>query len=150
LLYRGSDNGFAASNFHNRCDEIANTLTVILTTNGCIFGGFTPIAWDSKGAYKPDSTKESFLFQIKDSRDSAPRKFALSNSSYAIYCNESYGPTFGHGHDIHVSDCCNQNANSYTRLGCGYMNDTELNEYEVFTGGRLFTVKEIEVFKITE
>jgi hypothetical protein len=30
------------------------------------------------------------------------------------------------------------------------MNDTGLNEYEVFTGERFFTVKEIEVFSITE
>jgi hypothetical protein len=120
LLYRGSDDGFAASNFHKRGDRIANTVTVILTTNGCIFGGFTPVAWESNGGfYKPDSGNQSFLFQIKDSRNSAPRKFMLLNSSYSIYYNPSYGPAFGNGHDIQVSNCCNQNANSYTRLGIG-------------------------------
>jgi hypothetical protein len=29
LLYRGSVDGFKASDFHNKCDDIADTLTVI-------------------------------------------------------------------------------------------------------------------------
>jgi hypothetical protein len=48
LLYRGSQDGFKSSNFHSKCDGHSNTVTVILTTKGFIFGGFTPIAWDSK------------------------------------------------------------------------------------------------------
>jgi hypothetical protein len=49
-----------------------------------------------------------------------------------------------------VADYCNQNTNSYTRLGYGYVNDTGINEYQVFTGEQYFTVKEIEVFSITD
>jgi hypothetical protein len=47
LLYRGSRDGFGCSDFHSKCDGHSNTVTVILTTKGFIFGGFTPIAWDS-------------------------------------------------------------------------------------------------------
>jgi hypothetical protein len=47
LLWRGSRDGFKAQEFHRRCDGHANTLTVILDTKGNIFGGFTPVKWES-------------------------------------------------------------------------------------------------------
>jgi hypothetical protein len=43
LLYRGSRDGFGASKFHEKCDNESNTLTLIETTKGFIFGGFTPL-----------------------------------------------------------------------------------------------------------
>jgi hypothetical protein len=43
LLWRGSRDGFGAADFHNRGDGHPNTLTVILDTDGNIFGGFTPV-----------------------------------------------------------------------------------------------------------
>jgi hypothetical protein len=49
LLWRGSRDGFLAQNFHDRCDGHANTLTFIEDTEGNIFGGFTPVEWESSG-----------------------------------------------------------------------------------------------------
>jgi hypothetical protein len=125
-----------------------NTITLIETTKGYIFGGFTKIAWDSSGSYKGDDNRESYLFTIRNPHNLSARKFALSNPSYAIYCNSSYGPTFGGGHDIFVSDSSNTNANSYSNFGHSYVNDTGINGKQVFTGEYEFTVKEIEVFTI--
>jgi hypothetical protein len=48
LLWRGSRDGFKKEEFHRRCDDHPNTLTVILDTNGNIFGGFTPVKWESE------------------------------------------------------------------------------------------------------
>jgi hypothetical protein len=48
LLWRGTRDGFRASQFHGRCDGHTNTLTVILDTNWNIFGGFTPVEWESR------------------------------------------------------------------------------------------------------
>jgi hypothetical protein len=149
LLYRGSRDGFRLSNFHGKCDGHSNTVTMIETTTECIFGGFTPIGWDSSNSWKEDSAKQSFLFRIKDHRNSEPHAFPLSSSSYAICCNSSYGPTFGTGHNIHVADSCHQNKSSYTNLGKNYVNDTGLDGTQVFTGEQYFTVREIEVFSIT-
>jgi hypothetical protein len=42
-LWRGSRDGFGKHDFHSRCDGHPNTLTVILDTDGNIFGGFTPV-----------------------------------------------------------------------------------------------------------
>jgi hypothetical protein len=48
LLWRGSRDGFGAFDFHSRCDGHANTLTVILDTNGSIFERFTMVEWESR------------------------------------------------------------------------------------------------------
>jgi hypothetical protein len=77
LLWRGSRDGFGASKFHGRCDGHANTLTVILDTDGNIFGGFTPVEWESWGGWKADNIKKSFLFTLKNPHNIAPWQFAF-------------------------------------------------------------------------
>jgi hypothetical protein len=148
LLYRGSRDGFAASNFHCKCDGRSNTVSVIETTKGFIFGGFTPTAWDSSNSSKGDSSQKSFLFTVKNPRGTEFRKFSLKNPSKAIRCSVSYGPLFEGYCDLGVHDNCNADANSWTNLGEGYTNDTGIDGTRVFTGEQNFTVKEIEVFTI--
>jgi hypothetical protein len=148
LLYRGSRDGFGSSNFHQKCDGKSNTLTVIETTKGFVFGGFTPVGWDSSGNYKADNSQKSFLFTVKNPRGSEGRKFVMANSANAILCDRTSGPTFGNGNDIHVANGCNGNTSSYTCLGNAFRNDTGINSNQVFTGEQSFTVKEIEVFLI--
>jgi hypothetical protein len=148
LLYRGSRDGFRATNFHARCDGHANTVTLILSTNNCIFGGYAAVAWNSRAAYVPDPTLKSFLFTIKNPHNLAPRIFKQQSQAYTIYPNGAYGPTFGHGHDLHVCDECHSSTGSYARLGYAYANDSGISEYLVFTGAQNFTVEEIEVFEV--
>jgi hypothetical protein len=149
LLYRGSRDDFAASNFHSKCDSHSNTILLIETTKGYIFGGFTLVSWDSSsGTYKPDSTQRSFLFTVKNPRGTEGRKFPLTNSANAILCCSSYGPIFGSHWDLVVADKCNSSTLNYTDLGGAYQNDTELDGKTVFTGESNFSVKEIEVFSI--
>ena len=38
LLYRASENGFDSDAFSKECGERGNTLTIIKTTNGNVFG----------------------------------------------------------------------------------------------------------------
>jgi hypothetical protein len=79
LLWRGSRDGFGARDFHGRCDRHPNTLTVILDTNGNIFGGFTPVEWESpsKLCNKIDPSEKSFLFTLKNPHNVPARRFAL-------------------------------------------------------------------------
>jgi hypothetical protein len=148
LLYRGSRDGFKASDFHGKCDNESNTVTLIETMKGFIFGGFTPIPWDSSNTYKSDNSQKSFLFTLKNANNISPRKFSLSDASHAIRCLSDYGPLFGSGHDILIYDNCNANTNSYTNFGSGYVNDTGIGGGQVLAGEYNFTVKEIEVFTI--
>jgi hypothetical protein len=148
LLWRGSRDGFTAKAFHRRCDGRGNTLTVILDTKGNIFGGFTPVKWEPGRKYKADDSQKSFLFTLKNLHNIPARRFALNaeQKNYALECDYRWGPCFGVC-DIHVSDNCNANTRSNTRLGLSYTN-TGLDGRIVFTGSVNFQVAEIEVFEI--
>jgi hypothetical protein len=148
LLYRGTIYGFSASAFHQKCDRCAHTVTLILTTSGYIFGGFTPIPWDSSGSYKADPTGKSFVFSLVSPRNAPAHRFPLKNARYAIDCGASDGPMFGNGHDVYIADNSNANTSSYSSLGSEYLNDTGLNGQEVLAGQYYFTVEEIEVFSL--
>ena len=61
LKYQGTRDGFKSTDFHKKCDGIRNTLTVVKTMNGNIFGGHAEKPWHSKGEFtKGDG--HSFLF----------------------------------------------------------------------------------------
>jgi hypothetical protein len=47
LLWRGSRDCFGANEFRCRCDGRAYTLTLIRDTDGYVFGGVTPVKWES-------------------------------------------------------------------------------------------------------
>jgi hypothetical protein len=132
---------------------------VILDTKGNIFGGFTPVEWESRvlkgdgSNCKADGSQKSFLFTLKNPHNIPARRFALKaeKKHYAIYCHSGWGPCFGSPLcDIAVCDNCNANTHSATRLGDSYTNDTGLDKSVVFTGSFNFQVKEIEVFEITD
>ena len=77
------------------------------------------------------------MFSLKNPTNN-PRKLPQldSSSSHSVYDDASYGPTFGHGHDLHIS---NMNRNSYVNLGYDYTDP-------FLTGNRHFTANEIETF----
>jgi hypothetical protein len=158
LLWRGTRDGSSARDFHSRCDGHGNTLTLILDTDGNIFGGFTPVKWESRASdcwhpkanYKADSSLRSFLFSLKNPHNYAAKRFALKEErkEAAIECNTWWGPRFS---DLCVSDNCFANSNSWAaNFGWAYTNDTGLAGETFFTGSRNFTVKEIEVFEVGE
>jgi hypothetical protein len=159
LLWRGGRDGFGARDFHDRCDGHANTLTLIEDTKGNIFGGFTPLEWESRvwngnqgkesNTFKADESMKSFLFTLKNPHNVPARRFALKaeKKHRAICCSSDCGPFLN---AICVSNNCNTNTNSHSWLGYSYTNDTGLNGKTVFTGSEYFQVKEIVVFEITD
>jgi hypothetical protein len=165
LLWRGSRDGFGVSDFHRCCDGHANTLTVVLDTGGTIFGGFTPIEWDSRvwngqngrqnNCYKTDDSEQSFVFTLKNPHNIPARRFLLKTKAkwQAIGCLSVCGPYFPGGFQILQN--CNAQANSRAcYFGSVYINDTGvggLSPHSTFlTGSEHFQVKEIEVLEITD
>jgi hypothetical protein len=152
-LWRGSRDGFEAQEFHRRCDGHSNTLTVILDTEGNIFGGFTPVEWESPPSWKgkADDSVKSFVFTLKNPHNISARRFALiaKEKDWAISCDSERGPCFGCvPSDIYVCDDCISCAGSHTSLGPTYIKDSGLAREIVFTGSKHFQVKEIDVFEI--
>jgi hypothetical protein len=152
LLYRGSRDGFGADAFHGRCDGHPNTVTLVLSTTGCIFGGYTPLAWSFEGGSVSDPSLDSFLFTIKNPHNLPPRIFKLKQAKNAIYGQTGYGPKFGDAApwsaDLYVCSQCQTSGNSYSNLGKAYVNDSGISGNHVLTGSQDFLVQEIEVFEV--
>jgi hypothetical protein len=66
LLYRGSQNGLSATDFHEACDGHSNTVTIVFTSDGFIFGRYSSCSWDSSETFQQDDTLKSFLFSLKN------------------------------------------------------------------------------------
>jgi hypothetical protein len=159
LLWRGSRDGFGARDFHSRCDGHANTLTVILDTNGNIFGGFTPVEWESrvwdgkastcKKLLKTDPSLKSFLFTLKNPDNVPARKFPLiaTKKPVALGCHGNGGPDFC---DIIIYSNCNTSTGNFTSLGYRFTNDTGKHVPSFLTGSNTFQVEEIEIFEIMD
>ncbi len=113
LVYRASQDGFEAANFHSKCDNKANTLVIVKSSNGSVFGGYTEQDWMGIG-YKQDPN--AFIFSFVNQTNSAPLKMKCS-SDKSIYSSQSYGPIFGGGFDICIRTCSNKNKTSFTNLG---------------------------------
>ena len=65
LIYKGSKHGTEAKDFHWRCDNQGETITIVKVGDK-VFGGYSNIDWDSglkKGIRKDGST---FIFSFKD------------------------------------------------------------------------------------
>jgi hypothetical protein len=150
LLYRATRDGFQSTDFHRCSDGHSGTLTLVLSTAGYIFGGYTPLVWSSRGAYVTDPSRKSFLFTIKNPHGLEPHIFAQKDEASAIYDNASDGPTFGANHDLYVCTQCHTQNNSYSTLGNTYTNDTGIAGTAVLTGEKNFFVKEIEVFEVSQ
>eukprot|EP00347_Sterkiella_histriomuscorum_P012334 403368991 len=68
LLYQGSRDGYAASKFHQLCDNQGPTITFVLSEFGQTFGGYTSVSWNSKDDWKEDkqaSTLQKQFFIIQ-------------------------------------------------------------------------------------
>jgi hypothetical protein len=153
LLWRGGRDGFDPKHFHSRCDGHANTLTLIEDTKGNIFGGFTPLKWESliwngmgegrdNGCHKTDPSLKSFIFTLKNPHEFPARKFGVKAGRCAMFCDQGFGPHLG---DIFVRYRC-----ATGEFGNRYTNDTGLPGKTFFTGSQEFRAKEIEVFEITD
>ena len=138
LLFRASKDGFQAKDFHSKCDGKSNTVTLVETTTGRRFGGFTDVNWDQSNNYKTGSN--GFIFSLDDKAI-----YYNKNSNYNIYCNSSYGPTFGGGHDFYLCDECNTNNSSYNNTDHSY--DTK-GLKSAMAGSYYFLVKDYEVYQL--
>ena len=135
-------NGDLSKDFHNYCDNRGPTLTIIKTTNNKIFGGFTPLNFESYGGIKYDKDDQTFIFSLN-----LMKKYKMINKEKdAIYCEEKYGPYFG-GKDFYIESNMKKGMTYSNKL----TNFIEKNNLEL-TGGRgekeSFNVEDFEVFEV--
>lgn len=138
LLFKSSVDGDNSKKFHEKCDFCGATLTIVRSDKGKRFGGYTSISWD-KGLGNYNTKGDNFVFSL-DTR----KYYKNISGSHHTYHNESYGPTFGGGHDLYISNGCMSNANSYTNKSSYDMTSA----YELNGGTYQFKVLDYEVYSI--
>ena len=152
LVYRATDDGDRAANFHNKCDKIGPNVTFVKTKTGYVFGGFTVKNWEhlkrdindkkpNLGSASRDSRAFGFCVNYqKIYKNEKPNEFA-------IWCNRNFGPTFKNNF-FQIFD------NFFKRGGyCSSKNNSNFggqeHDYEISGGEAKFGVEEIEVFEIS-
>ena len=104
----------------------------------------------STGSCRYVSSSKSFLFSLYNSNAYAPVKVNIKSSLYAIYTCSHYGPTFGNGHDLYISNNAASNGNSYTYCGYAYHlppgYSARHSSCRFYAGSYKFTPTDAEVF----
>eukprot|EP00475_Leptophrys_vorax_P002986 TRINITY_DN11715_c0_g1_i1.p1 TRINITY_DN11715_c0_g1~~TRINITY_DN11715_c0_g1_i1.p1 ORF type:complete len:464 (-),score=116.97 TRINITY_DN11715_c0_g1_i1:63-1397(-) len=144
LLYRASRDGFAAANFHGKCDDRGATLTVIQAATAHVFGGYASQSWNCVGN-RWMNAEGSWLFTLTQSE---PSKFASKQGNpFHLRGNRSYGPWFGAGYDLIVHTNSNSNETSCSTIGSSY-DANGRDGATALCGAHTFKAVEIEVFQI--
>ena len=121
LIYLASKDGFGAAEFHEKCDE-KEKVVVLIKANNFIFGGYNPECWRSRSHFYIGNS-ESFIFSLSNP-ENRPLKFVNIKPSESIYDEVSFGPSFGGGNDICISNNSNlEDSFNYTYLGSTYQGD---------------------------
>jgi len=152
-IYKGTKDGFNTQTFHSKCDNKGETVVIIQSDNGNIFGGYSPLPWANTNAYTYDT--RTFLFLLVDKNGKGPVKIANNtNNKHSIYNASSYGATFGGGHDLYICNQSNTVKSSYSNLGHSFKVPKHAygsNEAKNFLAGSYnFLTKEIECFSKIE
>ena len=145
LIYKATRDGFGGADFHRLCDLQSQTVVIIQSTGGYLFGGYAHAAWNSSYIYTNDP--RAFIFTLVNPHSIPPTRYLIKGGQEqsAFYNGASYGPTFGGGHDIYVPSKSNETT-GYTHF-YSYMDTTSKGSL-TFTGNSSFLTREIEVYKI--
>jgi len=140
LLYQASKDGDSSTAFHFACDDKGETIVIVETTNGAVFGGYTDQSWAGTGSYAFSTT--SFIFQLRPYLITYPIKSGFEKN--AIYRKSTHGPSFGGGHDFYLSSDCMSNTASYTKGGHSYAIGST---YQLTNGFKNFEVNDYVVLQ---
>ena len=138
-LFDSSVNGDRASEFHSKCDYKYNTISLIETTNGHRFGGYTSECFESPNDYFDKKDNLSFVFSLDKMRI-----YDVIKGKYAISCDKNYGPYFRDDHICIVDEFFTKESGTCIK-GKGF-NTTK--NYELNSGKKYFIIKRLQVFQI--
>jgi len=145
LLYKATEDSFAAISFHSKCNNKGACLVIVKSTDGSVFGGYTSVGWrGGLSNYIPDT--KSWLFTLVNKHNILPTKYSVSLQEYGIYDRDDYGPTFGGGHDFNIANNSNSNNTSYSNFPHSYNDSTGVGKGTLTSYN--FTCEEIEVFSV--
>jgi hypothetical protein len=142
LIYKATQDGFEPENYHTACDFSCSSFTVIQSTDGFIFGGFSCIST------KRELLPSSFLFTLTNPHDIPPTIYRLQQGNWKVDGDMEKNVVLGgkklNLHDVRLSTNCNMDNLSKICFPTTFTDTTGKGEL-TFTGSATFTVKEMEV-----
>ena len=140
LIYRASDNGGFAADFHEKCDDddLEGTLIIIKTKEDNTFGGYTTVSWDGTEEKKKD--EKAFVFSIN-----LEKLYFDGGNKYNIFCDKNKGPCFVGMFSIQEKILNGKGLCSPFGIQCF---EGENDKYEINGGKNEFYVDELEVFQV--
>jgi len=151
LVYRASEDGDKASDFHSKCDKIGPNITLIKTKKGFVFGGFTFKNWE----HMPRDIDPNKPNLGSASRDARAFGFSVNNqkiynnekpNEFAIWCNRNFGPTFKNNL-FQIFDSCLKKG-GYCSIKSNSHFGGQNYDYEISGGESRFKVEELEVYEV--
>ncbi|KAH3764591.1 hypothetical protein Pelo_3520 [Pelomyxa schiedti] len=148
LLWRGSDHGFAAAKFHQLCDCMTPTLSIVRTTDNYVFGGYTHLQFDSKSVWKGGCGGRTFVYSLVRGGTTTGRILRCKDHLHCIYCLSSSGPCYIGGVSLYICDNCNMQPHCYSTLSEPYVEAPPHNPPNEYLAGTTnsWMVAEIEVW----
>ena len=138
LLYRATRDGDSGLFFHKKCDNIKDTLTLVKTKTGSIFGGYTSETWNGNN-YKKDDKAFCFSIDLK-------KKYKSKKTDNTIYCARLYGPCFGDAFFWIFNNCFEEGGVTTEELNKNFDNLNVKNEFN--NGKEKFKIEDYEVFEV--
>jgi hypothetical protein len=144
LLYRGTRDGLDSNSFLTKCMGVKNTLTVVETNVGYIFGGYADQPWQQDNTcYHFKASDNAFLFSLNCHKSDQPHKLRINKSlhPHALSFSEPYGPTFGCGPELRLFPSASSCLSFTYNRPAGW-------DIFSFTGSQNFEIKEVETFSV--
>ncbi len=136
--------GFDSKDFHKKSD-IPNTLTIIQSDGGFLFGGYTSKSWGSGfGIFVEDY--KAFIFTLSNPHSIPPTQFPVAKPQKAIHAGAYNCCIFGES-DIYVRANSNINNHSYSNFPSSFVDTTNKGKL-IFTNTEKYKTKEIEVYSV--
>ena len=139
LLYRLSKDGESIKTFHDKCDNISQTLILIESFDRKKFGGYTTCTWDGNMIDKNDN--KTFLFNLNNNQKFSKRYNIFNNRD--IYAYKTNGPYFGY-RDLFFNPTT-KFCNSYKSTQYSFLNN---NNDLLNNNNNTFEIKEVEIYQI--
>lgn len=113
-----SDSVFDAATFHEKVDNLGPTITVVLTAQNNIIGGYTSVPMTSPEEDTPLEDDKAFIFSIGE--DGVLKIYKQhANQDRAIVHNVRYLVHFGM-FDFYLHDNCNEGDKNTANVGHTY------------------------------
>ena len=142
LIYRASEHGGEAEDFHEQCDGVEGTLVIIKTKDDFLFGGYTKVSWDEEEEGKEKNDTNAFVFSINLEK---LYFYFDDRKRFNIICDKNKGPCFVGM--LEVQEHILKGKGFVSALGIQSF-EGENEKYEINGGKNEFIIEEMEVFRV--